>query len=326
MITTDGHIWQKEKFLIELSVAMCQDQDIVIDLNTEGPDLESLHLYQYINDIADLTAYDLSRIEIVTGNIFETHPRMRFRHDFPWMYANWAKEQIQRIDQCSKQFDHNFKTFGSFVSRSNWHRLKLASYLYSHHALRTLQSFHYDHRCNYHNENIGVEKLICFGHINRMDHIVRLWKASPLTLDNVYSYPIVNPTGYGLTDHYRHLFVDIVTETYSMGNTFFPTEKTWRPMVMMTPFMIQGPRWYVRRLRALGFQTFDQWWDEGYNEDHYEGQSNDIEKNIDILSSWSLDQLQQVYAEMLPVLTHNRDRLLSLSPQDIIMLLTTEHS
>jgi hypothetical protein len=324
LITTDGRIWHKEKFLIELSIAMCQSQDITIDLNTEGPDLDTLDVYQYINDIADKTDYDKSRIEIRTGNIFEAHPEIRLRRNFPWMYLNWAKEQASVRAPMIKQFDHNFRTFGSFVARSNWHRLKLASYLHSRHASRTLQSFHYDPGNDYHNQNIGIEDLINFNHIDRLDDIVHLWKNSPITLDDVYIYPITNPAGYGLINHYQHFFVEIVTETYSMGNTFFPTEKTWRPMVMMTPFMVQGPQWYISRLRRLGFKTFDQWWDEGYNEDHYSGQCTDIEKNLDRLATWSLNEIQQTYTEMLPILKHNRDRLLNLDHQEVIALIQSE--
>jgi hypothetical protein len=283
-----------------------------------------LDVYQYIDEIAKLTRYDISRIKVRTGNIFETHPKIQFRHEFPWLYVEWAREQATTHSMADKKFDHNFKFFGSFVSRTNWHRLKLASYLHKHYPKHTLQSFHYDCTNDYHNENIGVEKMIHFRHIDRMEDVVNLWKDSPITLDNVYTYPIVNPTGYGLINHYQHFFVEIVTETYSMGNTFFPTEKIWRPIIMLTPFIVQGPRWYVVRLRELGFQTFDRWWDEGYNEDHYEGQSNDVESIIDRLVNWPLSKFEQVYQEMLPLLLHNRERLLTLDDQDIKFLVQND--
>ena len=37
--------------------------------------------------------------------------------------------------------------------------------------------------------------------------------------------------------------------------------------MLLTPFIVQGSQWFLHRLRDMGFQTFDRWWDEGYSED-----------------------------------------------------------
>jgi hypothetical protein len=316
VITTDGIIWNKEEFLIDLTVAMAQAKEIQIDFNTEGPDLRSLNIYEYIENIAKQTNYDLSKLTITTGNVFEQHSTIKLTNQFPWMYTNWGKENCSKSPQA-KVFDHNFKTAASFVSRSNWNRLKLSSYLYKNYPSKILQSYHYDHTNAYHNDNIGVENLIKNNYISRIGDVTNLWEHCPLTLDKIYQYPIVNPNGYSLIDNYQHFFVEVVMETYSIGDTFFPTEKIWRPISQLTPFMVQGPQWYIVRLRKLGFKTFDRWWDEGYSEDHYAIQSDQIEKNIDYLTTLSTVELEQMYKDMMPILEHNRNRLITITQQEI---------
>ena len=110
--------------------------------------------------------------------------------------------------------------------------------------------------------------------------------------------------------------VEIVCETCYNGNTFFPTEKTWRPILLETPFIVQGPQWYLHRLRDLGFQTFDRWWDEGYTEDPANWQNTEIKKVIDSIGKLTIEQLQEMYTEMKPVLAHNKKRFMELTSKD----------
>jgi len=76
-------------------------------------------------------------------------------------------------------------------------------------------------------------------------------------------------TNASLLDHYHKFDVELVAETMTMGTTFFPTEKTARPIVGMKPFVIYGPINYLKNLKKLGFKTFDSVWDEDY--DNYSG-------------------------------------------------------
>ena len=76
-------------------------------------------------------------------------------------------------------------------------------------------------------------------------------------------------TNASLLDHYHKFDVELVAETMTMGTTFFPTEKTARPIVGMKPFVIYGPTNYLKNLKKLGFETFDSVWDEDY--DNYSG-------------------------------------------------------
>lgn len=90
--------------------------------------------------------------------------------------------------------------------------------------------------------------------------------------------------GKSITDQYRrfvaqpetnktilHFYpkfrIEIVPETYTRGDTFFPTEKTARPIMAEKPILVYGPRNFLARLRDLyGFQTYGDHWDESYDD------------------------------------------------------------
>ena len=44
------------------------------------------------------------------------------------------------------------------------------------------------------------------------------------------------------------------------------TEKTFKPIVMQQPFIIQSCKGSLEYLRRYGFRTFDEFWDESYDE------------------------------------------------------------
>jgi hypothetical protein len=138
--------------------------------------------------------------------------------------------------------------------------------------------------------------------------------------DKEVRYPILKDQHNDIYQYYKKFFVEIVCETYYSGTTFFPTEKTWRPIVMKTPFVIQGPEWYTRNLQDLGFQTFGNFWDEGYSEDPSSYAILEIQKVIDIIKGWTVQELNVMYNEMKPILEHNYETFMNLTPEDFLRL------
>jgi hypothetical protein len=69
-----------------------------------------------------------------------------------------------------------------------------------------------------------------------------------------------------LLQHYHKFHIELVAETYTMGNTFFPTEKTFRPIMAARPILVYGPQHFLQRLRNMGFETWSSCWDESYDE------------------------------------------------------------
>jgi hypothetical protein len=75
-----------------------------------------------------------------------------------------------------------------------------------------------------------------------------------------------NNTNRDLVAHYDRFSVELVAETYCLGDTFFPTEKIVRPISQGKPVLVYGPRYFLARLRELGFQTWGDIWNESYDE------------------------------------------------------------
>ena len=66
--------------------------------------------------------------------------------------------------------------------------------------------------------------------------------------------------------HYNLFGVEVVAETITVGEAFYPTEKTTRPIIARKPFVTYATKNFLKDLRQLGFKTFDSIWDESYDE------------------------------------------------------------
>jgi hypothetical protein len=150
-----------------------------------------------------------------------------------------------------------------------------------------------------------------------IDSAYQYIKQSPITLDEINDFPILQPANINILKYYPKFFVEIVNLSFFSGTVFYVDEKIWRPMLALTPFMVQGPANLVKNLRRIGFKTFDSWWDEGYSEDPDDCQVPCILDNIDQLSRLSIQDLQSMYTDMLPTLQHNRNLLLSLTKDQV---------
>ena len=115
--------------------------------------------------------------------------------------------------------------------------------------------------------------------------------------------------GLTILSWYNKFFCDIVNETFFTGHTFFPTEKTTRPLLSMNPFVVHGPKDFLARLRQLGFKTFSGFWSEEY--DKLEGYAR-CKSIYEVINYISMQDVNKLYEEMKPILEHNRKTLLEL--------------
>jgi hypothetical protein len=108
-----------------------------------------------------------------------------------------------------------------------------------------------------------------------------------------------------LGDHdvWQQAFINIVTETVT--STRFLSEKIWKPIIGKRPFLLVGPPDSLSHLHELGFRTFDQYWDEAYQECHDEIQIEGIHDILTDLSMTRPELLKEMYADMQDILEHN---------------------
>lgn len=67
--------------------------------------------------------------------------------------------------------------------------------------------------------------------------------------------------------HYYNTEISIVSETTQ--NEWFPTEKTYKSLMLGHPFVVYGGQHSLAKIRALGFETFGQDIDESYDTCEY---------------------------------------------------------
>jgi hypothetical protein len=314
--SSDCQIWHIGKVSAEITASLINDGTADIHLNYEGPCARSLGLYDLLDQIVNLTGVPKSQITIYTWNQNESHNEYV-------VTRSPSDKGIEKLKKTSvahlKQIGATTKHFGSFVGHGNRIRLALSAHLHKHHADKTLQSYHTDVTNEYFREFIGLEDLMFYRYEQEtIQSALELLVHAPMKIDTINHYPILFHTDkvYDILEFYDMIFVDIVNQTYFTGNTFFLDDKFWRSIVTKTPFIVQGPQYFLHNLKKLGFQTFDRWWDEGYSEDPPDYQAKLIIDNIDMIASWDTKKLSKIYDEMKPTLDHNYDVFMSLNGSD----------
>lgn len=148
------------------------------------------------------------------------------------------------------------------------------------------------------------------------------------------SYPQVNGLDWNKVGDFRYLYEDcyftITTESSeshtlcdyhwddkvndyikSFHNEMFITEKITRPILNLHPQIIYGPTGVLEHLKSLGYKTFSDYWDEDYDKLNGERKLTAIMELITDLGSRSLQDLHDMYWDMMPILKHNQEILLN---------------
>jgi hypothetical protein len=110
----------------------------------------------------------------------------------------------------------------------------------------------------------------------------------------------------GDPDLWSQHFVNVVTETTTHTNVFL-SEKIWKPIIGLRPFVILGDYQIVYKLKELGFDTFDDVFGHWYINPDWQVRANCI---IDILKNLP-NNLNTMYQQLLPRLEKNRERFIN---------------
>jgi hypothetical protein len=310
----DGKIWNKDLVFKNLITLFKQDlSEYQISTAGEGPDLQTSGIEDIIKDAAEYSNITINKINIFNGNLLKSS------NIFRESTKNYLSELFKYRNYIIPESQKTIKLhFGLFVGRSNWARLWIATHLFSKYKKSTLFSYHWANRHEYHQQHTGLEELLDRSDdFNLIRSAVDFLSNCPIPLTNPSSYPILFDKDPLDLKFYKNMFLDIVLETYFTGNVFFCTEKTWRPIEAMTPFITFGPQYFLKNLKQMGFETFSNWWSEDYDKYSYHARLPEIIKIIDNVGNWSIDDCTQVYNEMRPVLLHNKNVLQTLTWEKI---------
>lgn len=296
-IQVSGDIWNNRNEVEELLKTLEPNTSIMLDACSEGPSLR----YLGVVDLFEQYNFDVS----VTrwSNAVETVPFQRHfcnsqSHFYPMATHYWTEEKYNNPTA-------EFK-FGLFLGRDTTARNQILYDAFHRWPDRFLLS----KMSNLHSK---TQKLNSNNTVENWINTCPVSSLQGYTIQDQYKIPELS-TGQMMStlikDHYPRFNIELVCETYTLGDTFFPTEKTVRPIVGNKPFIVYGPKGFLSNLRSTErFRTFDDLWDESY--DQLEGQQrwDAICYLIDQLSALPESQWIEIIHRASTITNHNRNIL-----------------
>ena len=307
-----GETWYNKLSLEQSLQQLPPGSNVIIDANSEGPALAPF-------GVLDLLAkYPHNYSFTKWSNPIEPvpYPRMMCSersHFFTMSWRYWVDE-LENLPTS--------KTLGLFVGRHSVARNCImydAFHRWPDQFLLSKMTLHdYDPwNTRRHPGAITIEDLNQWGTPERCADIKTWADSNPIpSLDNLhvkdyYRIPEVSSAecALSLLSYYNQFNIELVCETYTYGTTFFPTEKTTRPIIGNKPFLVYGPVDFLKNLRELGFQTFSDVWDESY--DNFEGATRwqKMQQIIDNIVDWDSDTKNNLLKHCSTITAHNRARL-----------------
>jgi hypothetical protein len=321
-IQVTGDHWFNRLEFIENLENVNPNEIIVLNVNSEAPCLSSIGVCALVD--AWLKKHNRSPDTIFIKdwpNGAEQAPYKKLNHNtfsyfFRYSQLYWPKD----IASSSKKF----KLFGLFLGRRTIARNSILYFVannWSDHFLLSVMK----------NRNSNPWPHYRKGAINLeiMDQWISL-EDQPKVFDwmsncNIPSidnrsiqdqYVVVEQSAaecnQSLLTYYNQFTIELVCESYTIGNTFFPTEKTVRPIAAGKPMLIYGPKDFLTRLRSLGFKTYSNCWDEDYDQLEGPARWKAIQNNINQLINLSETQLNNLLDDTKSVAIYNRQHLAEL--------------
>lgn len=129
--------------------------------------------------------------------------------------------------------------------------------------------------------------------------------------------PVERKTNFS-SDHnmqkfYMNTYIHLTSETrFHRGKTSFISEKTFRPIMNLQPFLYFGNAFSLKKLRDLGFKTFEPFIDESYDlELDPKKRMVMLEQELIKLVNMKIEQIHEWYYSIKDILEHNQNHLLS---------------
>ncbi len=116
---------------------------------------------------------------------------------------------------------------------------------------------------------------------------------------------------------YERTYFSLVSETFyfntknfGLDDAVFFSEKAFKPMSQLHPFILIARPGSLRALRSIGYKTFGKWFDESYDDIQDDFlRIEAILKEVDRLCKLTATEWSKIIAEMKDTLAHNQWRL-----------------
>ena len=244
--------------ILACKIAQHKDEKIVLDLHIEGWDIVENGIEQKVKNICDELKIPYTQIEFTSSD--RLCKSETFKHtinpECTTFFSNWFKKTEIT---SSTNFD-----YGLFCGRATNERLysfwKHKNWQYSD---RGKASLHLDVD-TVTEWSSDFTEFIC-EHNERWQSLVPL-----LPYSDISSYlksPIAKAAFEDPVwpDIYKDIDIEIIIETNQTPDTFFITEKTFRPIAYGKLFLVIGSPEFEQNLKRMGFDIFDDIIDKSYD-------------------------------------------------------------
>jgi len=293
------------------SLAKLQRGDFkILFYYSEGDDV-NIEIKDHINRLASLHNIDNNNIIVVSANWLSSDERNFFY--FPddelyYRYINLMKKDSDWVKEINFSPRH-YKSTCLIRADKIWRKI-FASY-FVRLGLNNHSQFSYNNY-NYETPFIEEDDIKYWSRLD--DELLQVissfelhlpYKCDDLLDSDHNNHKLINRR------FFNESYWNIVVETHFNQKTVFLTEKTFKPILNLQPFIILGPPDTLKLLKHLGYQTFDQVLDE-----KYDNITDDIDRMHAVIeASYSLDQrndqehinLQHLMAKAL---MHNQQHFL----------------
>lgn len=221
---------------------------------------------------AENTKKDFIYSKIIEDN-FTIHSYSYFQHNL-W-FTNCMVMNDECVEKMKTKFEecleHNKKEkklfhFLSFNRVTKIHRLVIFAELMSNNLLKdksiaTLGASHLDVRDQFF---IMILNELSDTYEHSKLKLLNFYKDYDSTKHYTYDVEDLENNKADVLNMYAHknTFVNIITESLVDNKSIFFSEKTFKPMACAQPFIMVGNPNSLKKLRSMGFMTFNKWWDE----------------------------------------------------------------
>lgn len=240
-IRTVGDFWYNENEVSDIFSAVPKTETITLDLCHEGPSIQAIGLLDRVLGWCHTQDRDISSVQIDSPNNIESTVLKNINQHTKNHFFQYA---LQEYPRPMEPVIPRAQLFAFFVGRHTLER---------QHILDTIQDRYQDHFL------LSVMR-------GNQPWDQRTKKLPSLDNHSVQDQYVPNrQTNNSILKFYDRFEIELAAETFTAGTTFFPTEKTLRPIMGSKPILVFGPKNFLANLRRLGFLSFSTLWDEYYD-------------------------------------------------------------
>jgi len=248
---TSGDVWLNKHATIENIRNVPPTELVIFNTLFEGISLKASGILQVVDNWVLSTGRDPSTVQFDTPNQFE---KINYRFaNYIRPGAHFFKTSLVKYHKEYTEVNQQGKMFGLFLGRYTQMRNSIADHVVTAHKPNFLISIMKSDRLG--SNDWWAPAVEAIGSLDNMmvDH----------QYDKNYN------TNQSLLNFYNDFQIEFVVETITAGESFFPTEKSVRPIMGSKPFLTYATIDFLRNFKELGFRTFSELWSEDY--DQFEG-------------------------------------------------------